>query len=536
MKLEIERKYLIAPPERRQLDRLCTRRDLIRQTYLLSEKDCVERVRLRGCGVSAEYTHCIKRRRSALCREESETRIDAAEYRRLLLRADPTLNPIEKTRWCIPFAGHILEIDCYPFWADRAVLEVELEDETEEIRLPEWIRVIKEVTDDNRYTNRALAAELPYDAIGGETALSPTLRSWVELRLDRLELNYRSICAALPQGSLCMGMMKANAYGHGAVEAAARLEAAGCRYMAVACLEEGIQLRRSGCECRILVLGPTPAEWVNTLVKWNLMQTVSSLEQAKDYSRRLSAPLTVHAKIDSGMSRTGFPYASPVQLAEAMCLPLLQFEGVFTHFAAADEADGAEFTAVQHSRFTEAYAKAEALSGRRFLLHHCSNSGAFLTRPEFSGELVRPGLMLYGLYPIQSENAPVISPVMSLRSRVAAVTVHHVGDTVGYGRHFTCTRETRLAVLPIGYADGLPRALSGRFSVLLRGERAMQVGNICMDMCMVDVTDIPEVRVGDVATVFGDGASALELADIAGTIPYELLCAPSPRLPRVYLG
>lgn len=536
MKLEIERKYLIAPPERRLLDSLCSRRDYILQTYLLAEEGTVERVRLRGCGSAAEYTHCVKRRRSDLTREESEETIDAAEYRELLRRADPALRPVEKTRWCVPFEGRTLEIDLYPFWSDRAVLEAELESEDEEVRLPDFLRVLKEVSGDSRYTNRALAAEVPFEALDGEPALSPTLRSWVELRLDRLEENFRSISRTLPEGCRCVGIVKANAYGHGAVEAAARLEAAGCEFMAVACLDEGIQLRRSGVKARILILGPTPAELADTLVRWNITPTLSSLAQAKEYSLALSAPLTVHAKIDSGMSRTGFSYLAPETLAEAMRLPKLDFEGVFTHFAVSDETDGAEFTRLQHERFRSAYSAAEEMSGKRFLLHHCANSGAVLTAPEFTHELVRPGILLYGIAPLPVPGAPAVSPLMSLKARVAAITEHHPGDTVGYGRHFTCTRETRLAVLPVGYADGLHRALSGRFSVLLNGKRAPQVGNICMDLCMVDVTDIPDVRVGDVATVFGDGAPVEELAAIAGTISYELLCAPSPRVPRVYLG
>lgn len=168
-------------------------------------------------------------------------------------------------------------------------------------------------------------------------------------------------------------------------------------------------------------------------------------------------------------------------------------------------------------------------------MRHCANSGAVVNFRETCLDMVRPGLLLYGLYPGPEHGGLDLKPVMRLLTRVAEVTEHHAGDTISYGRIFTCEREMRLAVIPVGYADGLHRSLSGRFDVLINGRRARQVGRICMDMCMVDVSDMPEVRAGDIVTVFGDEPEATELAALAGTISYELLCAISPRVPRVYI-
>ena len=540
--LEIERKYLIRMPDRALLDRLADRRDYIRQTYLLpGEKNTTERVRLRGCGERAEYTHTVKRRITDLTREEREEPVSPREYRSLLDRADPALRVIEKTRWCIPWAGFTLEVDCFPFWTDRAFLEIELPHADASLALPDWVQVVREVTEDPRYTNRALAEEIPLELLPNQGVkdlirADPTRRTWAEIRLDRIEQNFRTLEAARPAGSRCLGVVKADAYGHGDTEVARRLEELGCAYLAVACLDEGAKLRAAGIKAPILLLGPTPSRWGNTLAALDLTQALGSLEEARAYSAALTRPLKVHLKIDTGMSRTGFPWSRPQDLAEAMALPNLVCEGTFTHFAVSDERGGEEFTEEQHRRFAACYTAAEAASGKPFALHHCANSGATLTRRDLAHELVRPGLSLYGMYPGEDTGGIPLLPAMSLKTRVAAVTEHAAGDTVGYGRTFTLTRPTRLAVLPIGYADGLHRALSGKLRVLIRGGLAPQLGRICMDLCMVDITDLPEVRAGDEVTVFGDGRPIEETAALAGTITYELCCAVSPRVPRVYLG
>ena len=217
-------------------------------------------------------------------------------------------------------------------------------------------------------------------------------------------------------------------------------------------------------------------------------------------------------------------------------LPGLDPEGIFTHFAVSDM-DGADYEAYTREQFGVFTHVLDALAakGRTFRIRHCANSGAVINYPEMHLDMVRPGLLLYGVFPAKETAGLDLRPAMSLYSRVSDVTHHHKGDTISYGRTFTCPRDMRLAVLPVGYADGLLRSLSGKGDVLLHGQRAPQVGRICMDMCMVDVTDIPEVQPGDVATIFGRDLSVAEQADKAGTIPYELLCAMSQRVQRVYI-
>jgi len=228
--------------------------------------------------------------------------------------------------------------------------------------------------------------------------------------------------------------------------------------------------------------------------------------------------------------------------AAVFALENLDVEGVFTHFAVSDEpAAGEEYTLGQFDLFTRRVREIEARSGKTFRLRHCANSGAVLHYRDrgFGLDMVRPGLLTYGVYPDENHGGLELWPVMSVRSRVAAVTHHKKGDTISYGRTWTAERDCTLAVLPMGYADGLHRTLSGKLEVLLHGRRAKQVGRICMDMCMVDVTDLPPVQVGDVATLFGtDGEASIsvdEVAAKAGTISYEILCAMSPRVPRVYV-
>ena len=374
-----------------------------------------------------------------------------------------------------------------------------------------------------------------------------TERTWAEIDLSALEHNYRTIRAALPDGCRFLALMKANAYGHGAVAAAHCMERAGADYLGVACFEEARELRAAGVCMPILILGASDAREALPLSELAVTQAISSLEMAQDFSRRLTAAgrtLRVHLKLDTGMGRTGFHTADPAAMeraAQALALPGLEFEGVFTHFAVSDEPDAGcrAYTQGQFSAFCHAVKQLEAARGARFAIRHCANSGAVLSyRDEMCLDMVRPGLLLYGMYPGSEHGGLALRPVMQLKTRVSAICEHAPGETISYGRTYTCDRPMRLAVLPIGYADGLHRTLSNRMSVLLHGRRVPQVGRICMDMCMVDVTDLPECAVGDVATLFGtDGQAVLpveEMAELAGTINYEIVCAPSRRIPRVY--
>lgn len=366
-------------------------------------------------------------------------------------------------------------------------------------------------------------------------------RTWAEIDLARLDANYREIRRVLPERCRFAGLCKANSYGHGAIHIARRLEALGAEYIAVSCFEEAADLRQAGVGADILVLAPSPAFLAGSLADLRCTQTIGDIDAARDMSRRLVGTgrrLACHLKLETGMGRTGFDVSSPAaiaQVCEALSLPGLEWTGVFTHFAVSDEPES-DFTLAQFERFEAAVQRLEEVSGRSLGIRHCANSGAVVNFRQTCMDMVRPGLLLYGLYPGAERGGLSLKPVMSVKTRVAEITHHRAGDTISYGRTFTCGRDMTLAVIPIGYADGLHRRLSGQFSVSINGERAPQVGTICMDMCMVDVSAMPDVRVGDVVTVFGDDPPADELAARAGTIAYELLCAVSPRVPRVYLN
>ena len=544
--LEIERRFLIRLPDEGLLDSLALGRTWIEQTYLSAEAGTTERVRFRRSpGGTPVYTHTVKKRRSSLTREEQEEAIGREEYETLLRRADPALKVVRKTRWRIPFEGHTLEVDRFPFWADRALLEVELRSEEEAVALPEWVQLIREVTQEEAYTNRSLAASVPYEPMPGSPfsgGADPMKRSWAEIDLRNIEHNYRTLKARLPEKAICLGVVKADSYGHGALPVARRLQALGCGYLAVATPDEAAQLRAGGIRLPILILGPGSPDCAPDLADLGVTQAVGSLAQAKALSAALrpGQALTVHAKLETGMGRTGFPAdeAGVGELCQAMALPGLDFEGAFTHFAMADvPGAGDAYTKEQYARFRRGIDMAQARSGKTFRIVHCANSGAVIHTPlEYACDMARPGIALYGYFPDEVTEGIDLRPVMALKSRVAAVTTHKAGDTIGYGRTYTCPRDMRIAVLPLGYADGLHRSLSNKLEVELCGVRVKQIGRICMDLCMLDITDLPEAQVGSEATVFGGLVSCDELAAKAGTITYELCCAVSPRIPRVYLG
>ena len=295
----------------------------------------------------------------------------------------------------------------------------------------------------------------------------------------------------------------------------------------------------------ILILGAVDAAFASEMAANDITLSGECAEKGRALSAALRGGerLRIHLKLDTGMGRLGFRVQDETALREAAAvaqLPNLDAEGVFTHFSVSDTPGEEEYTAAQLALFLSAVEKLEAMTGRRFPLRHCANSGAVLSWRDKGAalDLVRPGLLTYGVYPDSERGGLSLTPVMALKSRVSAITHHKKGDSISYGRTWTAERDCTLAVLPVGYADGLQRCLSGKLEVLLRGKRVKQVGRICMDMCMLDVTDIPDAAVGDVVTVFGcgdDGAPTVaELAALAGTIPYELLCGVSLRVPRIY--
>ena len=367
-----------------------------------------------------------------------------------------------------------------------------------------------------------------------------TKRTWAEISLGAIEQNYRAMRARLPENCRFLGVVKANAYGHGAIPVSRLLADLGCEYLAVACIDEARELREAGIELPILILGPTPADYARELAEMRITQAVGDLACAKALSDALSGTgktLKIHLKLETGMGRTGFrAFGNAMDDAvSAVGLPGLDAEGVFTHFCVSDGDESVrDFTHVQFARFRAAYREIEARSGREFLLHHCTNSGAMHAFPETFLDMVRPGVSLYGMYPGPVRDAVKLIPAMTLKSRVAYVERHEPGDTVSYGRTFTVERPSEIAVLPIGYADGLHRVLSNKLRVMINGVVIPQVGRICMDMCMADVTG-HGVKPGDEVEIFGRNMPIDDVADQAGTIHYELTCAVSPRVPRVYM-
>ena len=368
-------------------------------------------------------------------------------------------------------------------------------------------------------------------------------RTWAEIDLDALAHNYRQAREKTGPDVKYLGVVKADAYGHGAIQISRKLEELGADYLAVSSLDEARELRQGGIWAPILILGHTPPAMVPQLIAYRITQAVSALAKAEEYSAAAVAcggTLKVHIKVDTGMSRLGFlvrdgHFATGVDsIASACALPGLEAEGIFTHFAVSDEddADSEAYTREQFAVFTRVL-DALADKGRTFAIRHCANSGALARYPEMYLDMVRPGIALYGVG-ADAERLD-LQPVMSLKSSISTIKIFDPDTDISYGRTFHTRERTRIGVLPIGYADGFFRGLSNRMSVMTAQGPAPQRGRICMDMSMVDLTGLPEVKVGDEVEIFGRRQKVDDLAAVLGTIPYELTCAVSRRVPRLYL-
>lgn len=380
-------------------------------------------------------------------------------------------------------------------------------------------------------------------------------RTWAEIDLDALAHNYQEVRAATdPRAQVCC-VVKADGYGHGALRVAAELQGLGADWFAVSNLEEALQLRRGGINKPILVLGFTPPEEAAALSEGGISQCVYSTDYAEKLSlcaQAVGVQVKIHAKIDTGMSRLGFYFqdifrdeGAIEEVIRACSLPGLIPEGVFSHFAVSDEGeDGDAFTMRQFGCFkelSEALVRA-GVGGDKPPIRHCANSAAVFDYPLSHLDMVRAGVVLYGLYPSNELRArPDLRPVLSLRSVVSHIKTLLPGATVSYGREFTADHEMRVATVPVGYADGYPRALNfgGGAQVLIRGRRCPVLGRICMDQLMADVTGVPDAAMGDRVTLIGrDGGGEITADEVAGwegTINYEVVCALSKRVPRVYL-
>ena len=369
-------------------------------------------------------------------------------------------------------------------------------------------------------------------------------RTWAEIDLDALAHNYRALKAHIGEGVKFMGIVKADAYGHGSVQVSRCLQELGADYLAVSSADEAMELRTNGIHMPILILGHTPKDQVEKLIENDITQAVTCEAKAKNYSdeaARLGKDLKVHIKVDTGMSRLGYLcegdfFSGGVEgIVQACRMPGLVAEGIFTHFAMSDE-EGEEpqsYTRHQFQLFQDVIKAAESQLGAQFRIRHCANTGATARYPETHMDMVRPGLLLYGYGDFAQELG--LLPVMSLKTAVQTIKSYPAGTKVSYGGTYTTTKKTRMGVLPYGYADGFLRSLSNKASVMTPAGKARQCGRICMDMCMIDLTDMMSVGVGSEVEIFGKLNPIEEMAAAAGTIPYELVCAVSKRVPRLYI-
>ncbi len=366
-------------------------------------------------------------------------------------------------------------------------------------------------------------------------------RARVEIDLKALDENYRTVRAKIPATVKMLCVVKADGYGHGAVPVARTLESAGANYFGVATIDEGMELRQSGISLPILVMGGVMSwDKVNDFSEHGLTPVIADFESLKrvdDHAALRNVPVAVHIKIDTGMGRLGFSKDEMNRLATSLKeARYIRVEGLMSHFASSEHRD--EYGFSQISRFQEAVSFLKKSHIEPKLLH-MANSGAVCCYPESYFSMVRIGILLYGSYSDSSLAGTVsVKPVMRLSSRVAYVKSFPPDSPLSYGRTFVTERQTRVAYIAAGYADGVPRALSNTGSVLLRGKRCPIVGRVCMDWLLADVTDLPGIETGERAVVMGTGGddaiTADEIAGHAGTIPYEILCAISRRTSRQY--
>jgi alanine racemase len=370
-------------------------------------------------------------------------------------------------------------------------------------------------------------------------------RAWAEINLDHIAHNVREIRRITDKKAEIMGVVKADAYGHGVMEVARTLLQHGVSRLAVSMLDEAVQLRKNGITVPILVLSYTDPRRAEEIILHDVTQAVFSHDLAgalSDAAVRLKRNVKIHIKIDTGMTRVGFMpgYSAIKNVLEINKLPRIIIEGLFTHFASADEREK-EYTYMQFERFMSICSELNRI-GVYIPIKHCANSAAIVEFPEMHLDMVRPGIILYGMYPSEEVDKSRIDlrPAMTLKANVILVKDVEPNTCISYGRIFTTARASRIVTIPIGYADGYTRMLSNKGKVLVNGEIAPVVGRVCMDQCMIDVTDLgSEVKVGDEAVLFGSqGDSRIAIEEVAaaiGMINYEMVCIIGKRIPRAYL-
>ena len=368
-------------------------------------------------------------------------------------------------------------------------------------------------------------------------------RTWAEINTDNLKYNYNKIREFIGPDVKFLAVVKADAYGHGAIETARIMEEVSADYLAVSSLDEARELRSAGIELPILIFGHTPKEEVPLIIKYDITQAVTCEAKAIEYdleAKKLNKKIKVHIKLDTGMSRLGFlcdgeHFDSCINgIQNTVNLLNLDVEGIFTHFAVSDEygKEYDDYTQKQLSLFKNVIDEAEK-RGIYFKLKHTANTGATVRFKESHFDMVRPGLLLYG-YGNEAKKLG-LKPVMSLKSIINTIKIYDKDTAISYGGIYKTDTKRRIGVLPIGYADGFARILSNRYSVDILGQKSPIRGKICMDMCMIDLTDIPDAKVGDEAEIFGENNPIENMADMASTIPYEITCSLSKRVPRIFI-
>ena len=392
-------------------------------------------------------------------------------------------------------------------------------------------------------TQKLTKAYLRYNKME-EKMISYMPRVVAQIDVEAIAHNYRQIKKTIPKYTQIMAVVKADGYGHGAVEVAQILQQEGVDYLAVAIAAEGAQLREVGITAPILVLGYTPATSVGVLIENDLTQTIFSYEMAKYISyesSKIDKKVKIHIKVDTGMGRIGFlPHPTSIEeIVEINKLPNIDIEGIYTHFSSADEKDQT-YTKKQNSIFN-GFLKELSEVDIDIPIVHAANSAAIIMHKYTCSNMVRLGISLYGHYPSELAKSYLagLVPAMSLKTQVVHIKEVPKGQSIGYNRKHTTKDVTKIATIPIGYADGYSRGLSNQGRVLIRGEYAPVIGNICMDQFMVDVTHINYVAVGDEVVLFGkqddNEITVEEIANLLDTINYEIICMIGKRIPRIYV-
>lgn len=373
--------------------------------------------------------------------------------------------------------------------------------------------------------------------------LENTRPVWAEINLDNLAHNIKEVRDHTKKDSLVTAVIKANGYGHGSVDIARTFLDNGADRLAVAIITEAIELREAAIEAKILVLGYTPSSQFEKVLEYSLIQTIYNYEDAKKLSElaeKMDKTASIHIKLDTGMGRIGFSSTedSVDEIVKISKLPNLYVEGIYTHFAKADEIDKTHVKG-QFEKYVNIVEKLED-KGLSIPIKHVSNSASIIDLKDYNLDMVRAGIMIYGFYPSNEVDKESIKlkPAMNLKARVSHVKTVPKGTGISYGQIFKTERESKIATLPLGYADGFTRLLTGKAEVYINGKRVKVVGKICMDQCMIDVTEVDNVAVGDEVVIFGYGEEgyphADELAEKIGTINYEIVCMVGRRIPRVY--